>query len=105
MRGEWRFHAAGEIIFGRGTVRRVGEAVCRLGAQRALLVTDQGLVAAGLHEEVELSLARSGVAVDCYDGGQANGGGHGSDHPSASGEPTPPRRGIPRGDPAPGLVG
>ena len=33
MRGEWRFHAAGEIIFGRGTVRRVGEAVCCLGAQ------------------------------------------------------------------------
>ena len=27
MRGEWRFHTAGEIIFGRGTVRRVGEAV------------------------------------------------------------------------------
>jgi alcohol dehydrogenase class IV len=71
MRGEWRFHAAGEIIFGRGTVRRVGEAVCRLGAQRALLVTDQGLVAAGLHEEVERSLARSGIAVDRFDGGQA----------------------------------
>ncbi len=71
MRGEWRFHAAGEIIFGRGTVQRVDEAVCRLGAQRALLVTDQGLIAAGLHEEVERSLARSGVAVDCFDGGQA----------------------------------
>ena len=71
MRGEWRFHTAGEIIFGRGTVRRVGEAVRRLGAQRALLVTDQALVAAGLNEEVELSLTKSGVVVDRFDGGQA----------------------------------
>lgn len=71
MHGEWRFHTAGEIIFGRGAVRRVGEAVRRLGAQRALLVTDPGLVAAGLHEPVEQSLANSAVAVDRFDGGQA----------------------------------
>ena len=53
MRGEWRFHSAGEIIFGRGTVRRTGEVVHRLGAKRALLVTDPGLVAAGLHQKAE----------------------------------------------------
>ncbi len=71
MRGEWRFHTAGEIIFGRGVVRRTGEAVRQLGVQRALLVTDAGLVAAGLHEGVEQSLADAGVVVDRFDGGQA----------------------------------
>jgi alcohol dehydrogenase class IV len=71
MRGEWRFHTAGEILFGRGTVRRTGEVVRRLGAQRALLVTDAGLVAAGLHEGVERSLADAGVVVERFDGGQA----------------------------------
>jgi alcohol dehydrogenase class IV len=71
MRGEWRFHTAGEIIFGRGTVRRTGEVVRRLGATRVLLVTDPGLVAAGLHQEVEGPLADSGVAVDRFDGSQA----------------------------------
>jgi alcohol dehydrogenase class IV len=71
MRGEWRFHSAGEIIFGRGTVRRAGEAVRRLGAQRALLVTDPGLVAAGLHQEVEQSLAGAGVTAALFAGGQA----------------------------------
>jgi alcohol dehydrogenase class IV len=71
MRGEWRFYTAGEIIFGRGTVQRVGEAVRRLGAQRALLVTDAGLVGAGLAEKVERSLASAGVAADRFDGGQA----------------------------------
>jgi alcohol dehydrogenase class IV len=68
MRGEWRFHTAGEIIFGPGAARRIGETVRRLGAQRALLVTDQMLVAAGLHEEVEKSLADAGVITDRFDG-------------------------------------
>ncbi|UCC62563.1 MAG: iron-containing alcohol dehydrogenase [Anaerolineae bacterium] len=71
MRGEWRFHTAGEIIFGRGSAGRVGETVRRLGAQRVLLVTDPGLVAAGLHEGVEGSLAEAGVAMDRFDGGLA----------------------------------
>lgn len=71
MRGEWRFRTAGEIIFGRGAVKRTGEAVRRLGAQRVLLVTDAGLVAAGVHEGVQRSLAEAGVATDRFDGGQA----------------------------------
>jgi alcohol dehydrogenase class IV len=71
MRGEWRFYGAGEIIFGRGAVRQVGEAVRRLGARKALLITDPGLFAAGLNEEVERSLVRAEVAVDRFDGGQA----------------------------------
>jgi len=71
MRGEWRFHTAGEIIFGCGTVRRVGEVVRRLGAQRVLLVTDWPLVAAGLSEKVERVLAEAGIAVDRFDKGQA----------------------------------
>jgi alcohol dehydrogenase class IV len=71
MRGEWRFHTAGEIIFGRGSVRRTGEAVGRLGAQRVLVVTDQQLVAAGLHESVEGALLDAGIATDRFDHGQA----------------------------------
>ena len=71
MRGEWRFHTSPNIAFGRGVVRRVGEFVREAGARRALLITDQGLVAAGLHVGVERSLSESGVAVDRFDGGQA----------------------------------
>jgi alcohol dehydrogenase class IV len=71
MRGEWRFYTAGEIIFGRGVVRRTGEAVRRLSAERALLVTDPALVAAGLHRPVERSLAEAGIAVERFEGGRA----------------------------------
>jgi alcohol dehydrogenase class IV len=71
MRGEWRFSTAGEIIFGRGSVRRLGEVVSRLGAERVLLVTDPGLVAAGLHEAATTSLAGADVDVDRFDEGVA----------------------------------
>ena len=71
MRGEWRFYTADEIIFGRGTVRRTGEVVRRLGAGRVCLITDGGLVGAGLHEPVLASLNDAGVEAGLYDGGQA----------------------------------
>jgi alcohol dehydrogenase class IV len=71
MRGEWRFHTAGEIIFGRGAVQRTGEAVHRLGAARVLLVTDPALVAAGLHVPVEQALTDAGIAVARFEEGQA----------------------------------
>jgi alcohol dehydrogenase class IV len=71
MDGEFHFHTAGRISFGRGVVRRTGEAVRRFGAERALLITDPGLVAAGLHERVERSLAEAGVTVDRFEGGGA----------------------------------
>jgi alcohol dehydrogenase class IV len=71
MQGEWQFNSAGEIIFGRGAVRRAGEAARRLGAQRVLLVTDPGLCSAGLHEKVESALTAAQVAVERFEGGQA----------------------------------
>lgn len=71
MRGEWRFCTTPEIIFGRGAGRRTGGAVRRLGAQRVLLVTDQILIAAGLHEAVERSLVDAGVVSDRFDDGPA----------------------------------
>jgi alcohol dehydrogenase class IV len=70
MHGEWRFHSAGEIIFGRGAAQRTGEATRRLGAQRALLVTDPALVAAGVHRPVERALAEAGVAFERFAGGR-----------------------------------
>lgn len=70
MRGEWRFGTAGEIIFGRGAARRTGEVTRRLGARRALLITDPALSTAGLHLEVQTSLEKSGVATDLFDQSQ-----------------------------------
>lgn len=71
MRGEWRFYTAGEIIWGRGAVRRTGDTVRRLGVDRVCVITDERLVKAGLHRPVVESLSGAGVEADLYDGGQA----------------------------------
>jgi alcohol dehydrogenase class IV len=51
-------------------VRRTGEVVRGLDAMRACLITDPGLVAAGLHEPVLAALDEAGVEADLHDGGQ-----------------------------------
>jgi alcohol dehydrogenase len=71
MHGEWRFSIANQVIFGRGAVRRVGEAVRALGARRPLLVTDPPLIAAGLAEPIERSLGAAGLDLERFAGSQA----------------------------------
>lgn len=60
------------IVFGPGTVDRVGEMARELGARKALLVTDPGIVAAGHAARVIDSLRQAGVEVVCYDKAEEN---------------------------------
>jgi alcohol dehydrogenase class IV len=62
------FNTAPSIIFGPGSIARLGDiAAQRLGA-RVALVTDAGLVRAGLVEPALRSLEEAGIAVDVFDG-------------------------------------
>jgi len=62
------FNTVPSVIFAPGTVTRLGEiAAARLG-QRVLMVTDAGLVRAGLVEPVLDACRQAGVAVDVFDG-------------------------------------
>jgi len=70
MRNQWGFSTAGEIIFGLNTVRRLGQIIRQLGGQRALVVTDQNLVAAGLLDRVRESLKGANVTFEVFDGGE-----------------------------------
>jgi len=70
MRQQWSFSTAGEIIFGRNTVRQLGQIVRQIGGQRVLVVTDQHLVAAGLLDRVRESLEEVRVAFDVFNGGE-----------------------------------
>ena len=65
------FSTPPEIVFGCGSVHRTGSALRKLGAQRALLVTDLTLTTAGLNKGVERSLIDCGIAVDRFDEGSA----------------------------------
>jgi alcohol dehydrogenase class IV len=70
MRETWTFHSAGQLVFGRNAVRRLGEAAGRLGARRVLIVTDPMLVKARVVDRVRGPLCESGVAVETFDGGE-----------------------------------
>ena len=61
----WSFPT--RILFGVGSAARTGEEAKRLGASRALIVTDKGVVKAGLSEPVERSLREAGVEPVVFD--------------------------------------
>ncbi len=70
MSTTWTFHSAGQLVFGRNAAARLGEITRRLGARRALVVTDPILLNAGLVEAVHAPLSEAGVAVEVFSGGE-----------------------------------
>lgn len=61
----WSFPT--RILFGVGVVGQTGAEARRLGASRALIVTDKGVVRSGLLEPVAASLRKEGVEVAVFD--------------------------------------
>jgi len=64
------------ILYGMGSVSRVGEAMKQLGGKRALLLTDRVLVKLGQADEVKTLLCKSGIDMEIYPnvklGGRSN---------------------------------
>jgi alcohol dehydrogenase len=61
------FRAPATQHFGRGAVERVGEEAGRLGARRALVITDPGVAKAGIAGRVRDLLAGAGIATGLYE--------------------------------------
>jgi len=61
----WAFPTT--IVFGNGAVQKVADAVKRLGATRALVVCDAGVVKVGIAERVRALLEQGGVAARVFD--------------------------------------
>ena len=55
------FRTTAKIIFGQGAVRAVGEEAKAIAAKKALIVTDPGILNAGLSKSLEESLSGSGI--------------------------------------------
>src|SRR5947208_5198696 len=66
------FHTPTRVVFGPGTLRRLGEVARDLGATRALLVTDPGLNAAGHPQRAQQSLKGAGLEVFVFDDVEEN---------------------------------
>ena len=67
-----RFSFPTRIVFGEGAAEETGEAASALGARNALLVTDPGVLRAGLTHAVEASLRKQGIAAETFSGVDAN---------------------------------
>ncbi|HWW03334.1 MAG TPA: iron-containing alcohol dehydrogenase [Candidatus Acidoferrum sp.] len=61
-----------KLIFGAGTVARVGELAKEIAARKVLLVTDPGIVSAGHAGRVTQLLEAAGITVACFDAVEEN---------------------------------
>jgi len=59
--------AAPEILFGIGTVEELGKRVRALGAEKVLVVTDEGVAAAGILARVLGILEKNGITSGVFD--------------------------------------
>lgn len=57
-----------KMICGAGKAAVTGELIRKMGKKKALLVTDRGITAAGIHRRVAEALERSGVGCVVFDG-------------------------------------
>ncbi|MFH1301427.1 MAG: iron-containing alcohol dehydrogenase [Planctomycetota bacterium] len=55
------------IVFGAGSLNRLGELAAELGAKRVLLVTDKGLAAAGHESRAVVSLENAKLQITTFD--------------------------------------
>lgn len=62
-----RFSTTSDIVFGAGCLRELGELAKQSGIRHALLVTDRGIAARGMHQSACASLAAAGVGVTVYE--------------------------------------
>ena len=62
------FQMRTRIVFGPGKVDTLGELAGEIGARRALVVSDPGIVKAGHTEHGLAALRRSGIDVEVFDG-------------------------------------
>lgn len=66
--GEYMLEQKVKLICGAGKSRGIGELAVKMGRRKALLVTDSGITAAGIHTRVVDSLKESGVDCIVFDG-------------------------------------
>ncbi|MCL5960139.1 MAG: iron-containing alcohol dehydrogenase [Chloroflexi bacterium] len=70
MRDSWGYSSAQEVVFGSGSVNKIGRIARKLNGTRAMVITDKAIVEAGLLEAVKGPLADSGLEVCVFDGGE-----------------------------------
>jgi alcohol dehydrogenase len=68
----FEIHPGVRASFGNGTVGKLGKRIKALGKPRAFIVTDSGVARAGVVDRIRRALEADGLAVELFDGVQAN---------------------------------
>ncbi len=68
----FEFKCPARIVFGVNSVNRLGEEIGALNGKKALLVTDKGVVSAGLLDKVTAKLTEAAIAYEVFDKVEAN---------------------------------
>ncbi|OGO73737.1 MAG: hypothetical protein A3G84_05800, partial [Chloroflexi bacterium RIFCSPLOWO2_12_FULL_71_12] len=63
-----QFRIPTRVMFGRGVAQKVAEPLAQVGAKRVLIVTDPGVVRAGLVAPIEERIREAGISYEIYDG-------------------------------------
>ncbi len=66
--GVYTFQCPKRIIFGNGAVNQYGPEIKRLNAKYPLVITDKGVIGAGLIDKLKASLEKEKVRYEIYDG-------------------------------------
>ena len=61
-----------EIVYGPGVLNRLPEEMKRLNCQRPVIITDAGIVRAGIADRVQAMIAEAGIPCLVYSGVEAN---------------------------------
>lgn len=67
MQKAWKFQSASTIVFGSGSIRQLPALIQKYSTGKISIVTDQGIVKAGVLEQVAAVLAQSGLTPFIYD--------------------------------------
>lgn len=70
MRTTWTFHSAGQLLFGRGAIRQLGDEARRLKITRVLVVTDRILRDLGIVDLVTAPLREANIVCETFAGGE-----------------------------------
>ncbi len=69
---DFEIHSGSRAMFGVGSVKKLPKRMKPAGVQKALVVTDAGLVKAGVIEQITTALEAGGIETEVFDGVEAN---------------------------------
>jgi alcohol dehydrogenase len=67
VRNTWEFYSTERIVFGNGAIKQLDAILQRIGAKNVLLITDPGIVKAGIADRVVSLLKDANYQVIVYD--------------------------------------